>query len=183
MPAQHRFANHMQLFSLNSDDAGASLARSVRELFENALDATTPTDAGGSAQGGRIEVSLEEIDGGRFRVRVIDDGRGFGDDELHRVTELFSSSKGLLTAPHSSAAGAGLNDLGDASAGCFGVGLKTVLLWSHISAVPGAPANDAAVEIRTTAAGRGRAPHPRASGGGRPGSGRPLPGRGAARCT
>ena len=94
MPAQHRFANHMQLFSLNSDDAGASLARSVRELFENALDATTPTDAGGSAQGGRIEVSLEEIDGGRFRVRVIDDGRGFGDDELHRVTELFSSSKG-----------------------------------------------------------------------------------------
>ena len=38
MPTDPRFANHLQYFSL-SEDAGASLARSVAELFENSVDA------------------------------------------------------------------------------------------------------------------------------------------------
>ena len=128
MHVDPRYANHLQCFSL-SDDPGSSLARAVAELFENSID------AGAS----RVDVTLEQLagDASRFRVRVTDDGHGFGTSDLDRITELFSSSKGFL------------DEGGRASSGCFGIGLKCLLLWSHISRDANVGASGV-VEIRTT---------------------------------
>ena len=101
------FASHLQLFSLSATSPGASLLRAVSELYENAQDATSK-----NVHGGRIDVSVEGLDDCRLRVRVTDDGHGFSAQDLHRITDLFASSKGIIAAPHAGEGGTALGDLG-----------------------------------------------------------------------
>lgn len=133
------------LFGLDAADAASSLRTCVVELVDNAIDACQGSEAG------RIDVSLEPLDaaGSRWMVRVTDDGRGFSSGALSAsATELFVGSKG---------GGATQRDGGNldlsargasASTGAFGVGLKAVMVWAHLSSAP--PAEEGVVEIRTT---------------------------------
>ena len=155
--------HHLQLFGLSSTDPAASLYTCVRELVENALDATTNGtvadldtlhDHVNNARGHsavelssshRIDISLQPVDQTRtrWRLRVVDDGCGFADGDLERLSGLFSSSKGT-GGDQSAPGGVHADELGGAHAGIFGIGLKSVLIWARLTS-PHEP-----VEIRTT---------------------------------
>ena len=116
------------VFGIDAADPAGSLLTCVKELFDNALDACAVHATG------RIDVSVEPLDadGSLFHVKVTDDGCGFESEVLSaRATELFSSSKGSS------------KELGGASAGAFGVGLKAVMQWAQAS-------SQGSIEIKTT---------------------------------
>ena len=124
------FANHLQLFGLSLSDADSSLVTCIRELYDNSLDATD-----GASAAGRVDVCVQLLDASHVRVTVADNGHGFNDAALAKVTQLFASTKGHSRSDsnlHDMKAG----DLGSQSAGVYGVGLKAVLLWSAMTASP-----------------------------------------------
>jgi hypothetical protein len=142
----HPLANHLPLFGLSCDRSD-SLVTCVRELFENALDAiitrtamdecATPTNSTVAPSQSCISVSLQPLDvvGKLWRVRVQDNGHGFDEAGLSRVSDLFNSSKGnRRTAPTNDDHNPSLDDLNGSSTGVFGVGLKAVMIWAHLSA-------------------------------------------------
>ena len=117
-------AHELALFGLDTRDHSRCFVTCVRELLENALDATAPiqgpSHVSDSPEGCRqiIIHTTEDLDGsGVVIVRIADDGRGLSDEAITRVCSLFASSKGSSGA----------------TAGVFGVGLKAVLHWAQQS--------------------------------------------------
>ena len=133
-------SQHLQAVFGLSQSADANLCACVNELFDNALD------SGAS----RVDVHITDAacanQPSRWTVRVSDDGRGFG-SELGHVADLFSTTKGTgsTNTANGVSTGVALEDINGASTtGTFGVGLKSVIQWAHLTD-PGA-----SVEIRTT---------------------------------
>ena len=129
------------LFGLNIDDPDSSFYTCMKELFDNAVDACSGS---GRIESGEIHLRVEARTEALLDVTIKDNGCGFSD--LHSCTsELFMSSKNsdMITASKQANAKQ-MNELGGATAGVFGVGIKAVILWAHLSA----PLQ--AVEIVTT---------------------------------
>ena len=108
----------MQLHGLDDTDWAHSLFVCVRELFENALDASTKSRV---AKVHHILVTIAPVyaQTGLYTVSVTDNGRGFSEKQLQKVG--VGSNKQ-----------AGFSELSDLSAGVFGVGINTVLVWAHM---------------------------------------------------
>lgn len=139
---------HLQLLGLCPTEPAASLATCISELFENAVDACS-VSSGVTGDGSRIDVYVARLDeaGATWQVRITDEGRGFVEDELGRVSTLFATSKASRFDGSSGSSDLALEDLGaGASVGVFGVGLKAVILWANLTS----PSEH--VEIRTTTA-------------------------------
>ena len=117
--------NNLQLRGLDDTDRARSLFICVRELFENALDASCRAPV---AKAHHIVVSVAPVCAhtGLHAVAVTDDGPGFSEEKLHMVGVRYSSDKSTRNEQLS------LAKLSALSAGVFGGGLNTVLVWAHM---------------------------------------------------
>ena len=118
-------SQHQQILGLAANDPEMSLCTCVRELFENALDACE--SAGEEEHTINVAVThVVGVPGNLYRVQISDDGIGFREEDIvDRICEACSSTK----SAHAGTA----EESSQASAGIFGLGLKTALLWAHTS--------------------------------------------------